>query len=228
MKISAARKYYRRNKFWRSMISDNPAMMIGIDLPFIVACANSVKNAAALSIMMLFIHLPTMLVAHKFSARFPLWVKAVINVSVSTILMIIARIIVVAIFPNISNLMGMYIYLIAVNGQTLIGAYTARRGTKTGAVILKAIIDIFIFAVVMFIISAMREYFGNGSLWGIQLPILFKQQGMLYPFFGFVLLGFLVSFIRVIRKKAIISGVNSIEQLGSSYSDIKIKPETYK
>ncbi len=53
----------------------------------------------------------------------------------------------------------------------------------------------------MFGVSFLREYFGNGTLWGIKVPSFVKMEGLRFPFFGFIMVGFLLAMYRFLNKK---------------------------
>jgi len=217
MRLSTARKYRRSHRFWRDLHTDNPALVMGVELPFLIVGANTLMNAAALSIMMFFVHMVTMLIARLFTIRLPLAQRAVINVAVSTVMMLIAREICIALFPNIMMHLGIYLYLMAVNGLTLIQANTRRGPTKLPRVLARSIVDIVAFAGLMFAIALVREYFGNGTVWGTPVPIPFRQTAILYPFFGFILTGFLLAFLRRVNKIMVAMKIAEAERTEDAY-----------
>ena len=217
MRLSSARKYRRSHRFWRDIQTNNPALVLGVELPFLIVGANMLRNAAALSIMMFIVHLVTMVFARMFTIRLPLAQRAVVNVAISTVMMLIAREICILIFPNIMIHLGIYMYLMAVNGLTLIQANARRGPTKLSQVLARAIVDIIAFAGLMFVIALVREYFGNGTVWGIPVPIPFRQTAILYPFFGFILTGFLLAFLRKINKLILAMKINETERVEDAY-----------
>jgi len=225
--LSVARKYRKSHRFVRNMLSDNPALVLGIDLPFIIVCATTLKNAVALSVMMLCVHVITMLIARLVTIKLPLWVRSIINVTVTTVTMLLARELVMLMFPNIMNLAGMYLYLMAVNGLTLAQANARRGPLRAGATLARAFTDVLTFAILMVLIAAIREYFGNGTLWSMPVPVMFRQTGMLYPFFGFIMTAFLLAFLRRANKLIVAAGVREAERSEAAHKHIKIKPELY-
>ena len=227
MNLSTARKYRKSHRFVRDMVSDNPALVLGVDLPFVIVCATTLKNAVALSVMMLFVHIITMLVARLFTIKLPLWLRSMVNVTVTTITMLLTRELVLLMFPNIMNLAGMYLYLVAVNGLTLVQANARRGPMRFGPVLARAGVDVLAFTLLMVFIAAIREYFGNGTLWSIPIPIPFRQAGLIYPFFGFVFIGFLLAFLRWINKIMVAIRVNEAEHMEKAYAQLELKPEAY-
>jgi len=199
------------------MHTDNPALVHGVELPFLIVGASTLMNAAALSIMMLIVHMVTMIVARLLTIRLSLGKRAVVNVVISTVMMLIAREICIRIFPNIMIHLGIYLYLMAVNGLTLIQANARRGPTKLSQVLSRAAVDVVAFAGLMFAVALVREYFGNGTIWGVPVPIPFRQTAMLYPFYGFIIVGFLLAFLRRINKLMLAAKIRKAERIEDAY-----------
>jgi hypothetical protein len=53
----------------------------------------------------------------------------------------------------------------------------------------------------MFALSAVREYFGTGALWGVPFASAYRLSGIQLPLAGFVLLGFLIAFMRFFNRR---------------------------
>ena len=213
MNLSAARKYRKSHRFWRDLFTDNPALILGVELPFVIVCAYLLRNAVALSVMMLIIHMVTVTIGRMFTLNLPMWKRSAINVTVSTVMMLVSREIVILMFSTtIMNSVGIYLYLMAVNGLTLIQS-TYREGPRSFApIVARSFIEVVAFAGLMLVISFVREYLGNGTLWGIPMPIPFRQTGILYPFYGFIFTGFLLAFMRRINKLMLAMRINASER----------------
>jgi hypothetical protein len=58
------------------------------------------------------------------------------------------------------------------------------------------------FIAAMFALSAFREYFGVGALWGIPIAdFSYRLSGVSVPFAGFILLGFYIAFLRFSNRR---------------------------
>jgi len=218
MNLSFARKYRRNHRFWHDLFKQNPALILGVELPFVIVCANGLQNAVALSIMMFFIHLVTVVIGRMLTLELKLWQRFAINVTVSTAMMLVSREVVIYLFPTIMNFVGIYLYLMAVNGLTLIQATYREGPRKFVPIVTRTFVEIIAFAGLMLIISFVREYFGNGTLWGIPMPIPFRQPGILYPFFGFIFTGFLLAFLRRINKLMLAMRINEAQRQLTIYN----------
>jgi electron transport complex protein RnfE len=167
--------------------------------------------------MMLMIHVVTVIIGRMFTLGLYLWQRVAINVTISTAIMLVSRELVIMMFPAIMNSVGMYLYLMAVNGLTLTQANARPGPRKLMPVLTRTLVEVCAFAGLMFIISFVREYLGNGTLWGVPVPVPFRQAGILYPFYGFIFTGFLLAFLRKVNKVLLAVRINDAERRESVY-----------
>lgn len=200
MKISQIRKYRKKYKLLPRMTFDNPLLILGLDLPFIVVAANSVKNAVAFSIQMFMIHIVTMLVAYAVAKKLKVWQRVFVTTTIATGMMLASSYLVIRLIPNIMNSSGMYIYLMGVNGVTIFQANFLSKKASFESVVKTSFLNATIFSGAMLAVSLVREYLSNGTVYGIQLPYLVKLTGVAAPFFGFIMVGFLLAVSRTMTK----------------------------
>ena len=174
---------------------------LGLDLPFLIVTSISLQAAAAISIELFFIHMGTVLCALALCRFLPKWTRPIAYVTVATLIMLIVSVFLNRHFPVITDTLGMYIYLMAVNGMTFSMAMSVEKEDKLYPVLCRALKGAVGFVLAMFLISLVREYFGSGSLWGNPVPHLLRMDGLLVPFFGFLLVGFLLAGARFLNKK---------------------------
>ena len=207
MKLEIIRKYKKKpaKGFDLKMIRKNQAIWLGVSLPFIIAASISLKNAVAMTLEFFTINFFTAIVAVLIVDRAPYWVRSIINVAAATIVMVFSRAVITRMIPDISNFLGSYIYLMALNGIMLLNLEDdteSHRGLKLWPVMKIVMSHAAAFAGFILLMALPREYFGNGTLWGYPVSHMFKFSGMLIPFFGFIWAAFLIAAIRFISKKA--------------------------
>ena len=71
---------------------------------------------------------------------------------------------------------------------------------------------------VICLVSAIREIWGNGTIWGYPCEGIVPVSGMLLPFSGFILLGFLASPLHKLRDR-LISMDTSADTADFGYGD---------
>ena len=210
LRPSEIKRYRRRHKLLGSTVWKNPVGALGLDLPFLVVTSISLQAAATISIEMAMIHFGTVISAIFLCRVLPRWSRPIVYPLISTLIMLGAGRLLGGIFPMVSEMMGMYIYLMAVNSMTFAAATSITSRDKICPVAVRALKCICIFVVCMFTVSLVREYFGSGTVWGRSVPHLISLDGAHVPFFGFILLGFLLAGARAAGKA--LQGAGLVEQ----------------
>lgn len=200
MKLKTVKRYRKKHKFLNALIMRNPVLVMGLDLPFVIAAATSLRNAAAMAVQIFIIHVATMAVGIVTRRKLPFWLRTMANVAVATVMMMLARQVVTVLFRGISNSLGMYLYLMAVNSMSFFQAAYLEKRAKLLPVLSSAASNAAAFSVVAFATAFIREYLGNGTLWGISVPAPLKMSGLLIPFGGFIIVGFLLALTRFLNK----------------------------
>lgn len=219
MKTSILRKHYQQvNRLFTS----HPISILMLNLPFIIVCSTTLKNAVALSIEMAMIHIFTMLISSIAVSRLHQWLRTLVNVGISFVLMTIARALIIQIFPDITNYVGMYIYLMAVNGMTIYQSANIKRKQPITSVFTASLLDVGMFVVILTLVSIFREIIALGTIWGIALPFSLRISGLTFPFSGFILIGFLLALGRLINKKML--SIAIWQSMHQAYLSDKSKP----
>jgi len=193
-----------------SRVWKNPVGALGLDLPFLIVTSISLQAATTISTQMAMIHFGTVITAIALCRFIPRWSRVLIYPLVSTLIMLVAGRWLGGIFPMVSEMMGMYIYLMAVNSMTFAAAVSIESRDKIYPVVARAVKSVAGFVIAMFVVSLMREYLGSGAAWGRAMPHLISLDGVHVPFFGFILLGFLLAGTRLLSKVS--QGAALIEQ----------------
>jgi len=192
---------------------------MGLDLPFLIATSISLRAAAAISLELLLIHMGTVLAAFFTCRFFSGWTRPLVNVAISTLIMAYARLMLINIFGGvITDTLGMYIYLMAVNGMTIYQASTVTEKDKPLPVLASAFMNVVGFSLAMFVVSLLREYFGNGTVWGIPLPAPVILPGIRVPFFGFIIVGFVLAGAKLLSKALLAFTINERARSDAKFS----------
>lgn len=201
MKISAGKNYKRQHRALNALFVTNPGLFLGFDLPFLIATSTSLKNAAAISLEITGIHIVTMTLSVIFARKLPLWLRSLVTTLISAAVMMGIREFLRWAMPDTASSQAMYIYLLAVNGLTLFQSLALGPRARVMPVLRAEIYHVFAFVAAMFTLSAVREYFGTGALWGVPLTNAYKLSGIQVPLAGFILLGFFIAFMRFFNRR---------------------------
>lgn len=206
-----------------ALLAKNPVLVLGLDLPFVIVCAFNLRIAVALSIEMFAIHLLTVVVAMVAARYLPRWARMIVNVGAAFIVMTIVRSLLtnLSVFSDISNYAGMYIYLMAVNGITIYQCARITRNDKPWPVMVSAFMNAAAFALTMVVVAAFREYVASGTLWSIPIPGKIKLSGFAIPFGGFIIMGFLLAFIKMVNKRLLALSINEAIRRDARYIQLE-------
>ncbi len=222
MKLSTVKRYRKKHRLLGSLILKNPVLVMGLDLPFVIVASTSMRNAVALSMQLLLVHMVTVTVGMITCRKLPIWQRAMVNAGVSTVTMMLSRILVRAIFPGITNSAGMYLYLMAVNGMTLLQTGEQDKQAKPWTVLTGALYNVLGFGSVVALVSVLREYVGNGTLWGVNLPSIIKVGGVLLPFGGFIVMALVLAAAKFLSKKFLGLALVESARKEAQYTQIKV------
>lgn len=213
MQLSKVKRFRKkqRQRPLAALLEKNPVLVLGLDLPFIIVTSVSLKAAAAMSLELFIIHMGTVVAALATCRFLKDWMRPLANVAVSTLIMAFSRILVVALFRGATDSLGMYLYLMAVNGMTIVQCAAITGESKIYPVISSAFMNTLGFAAAMFAAALFREYFGFGTFWGIPVVGPFRLSGMAAPFFGFILAGFLLAGTRFLNKRLLAHAIKERE-----------------
>jgi electron transport complex protein RnfE len=201
LKISAGKSYKRQHRALNALFATNPGLFLGFDLPFLIAASTSLKNAAAISAEIIGIHMVTMALSVIFARKLPLWLRSLVTTVISAAVMMGIREFLRWALPEAASSQAMYIYLLAVNGLTLFQSLSLGPRARLMPVLRAEAYHVFAFVAAMFTLSAAREYIGTGALWGVPLGSAYRLSGIQLPLAGFVLLGFLIAFMRFFNRR---------------------------
>jgi electron transport complex protein RnfE len=210
--------------------------MAGLILPFIIVCGNSLRNAVGLSIEFAFIHLVTIVAALVFLRRLPDKAKLPATLAVSTAAMVFSRFLVVYFIPDLINSAGVYLYLMSVNGMTVFSALEIERIRSANFTLrrrrrfllrsaFEAAISVVFFAVLIFFVSFVREYFAFGTLWGIPVISPVKLTALSLPMGGFIFIGLVLAGGRFLNRTIDRATVRSQIRSDEKFAEIRLEEE---
>jgi Na+-translocating ferredoxin:NAD+ oxidoreductase RnfE subunit len=193
------RLYFREagTIFWNGMLFRNPVLAGALGLYPVVAAGCGMRNATALSLLFLIIALPTQLLLCLAGMLLPRWARPAAVLLLSAVFYLPAARAVEWLFPGSLADLGMAAALMACNSivyaraseyapeHILLAAAADAAGCSVG------------FAGVICLVSAMREYWLTGGLWGTGVSGI--GEGLDAPFAGFLLLGFLAALMRQVN-----------------------------
>jgi len=188
-----------KNGLWR----ENPIIVLVIGMCPTLAVTNTVENGLAMGIATSFVLISSEIVISLFKDYIPN------NVRIPSFILIIATFVTFtdyflkAFFPDIAASLSLFIPLIVVNCLILGRQEAFASKNPTHRAIADALGMGIGFTWVLVVLSAVREFFGMGSIFGIELLGSWYQPMviMILPAGAFISLGILVGLMNVIKRR---------------------------
>ena len=186
----------------KSAVIKNPVLFEAIGIAPVVAMATSLKTA----IMLTAITVIQMTVIELVTCRFLKLLKSRFRVLVYAVLGVLINIPMFSLFsyfaPNETAKVSIFLPIIAVN--SLIALHCERFAVRHGIkdTLIDALSSSFGYGLIVLLTGLIREVLGSGTVYGHEIALQIKLSGLLLPFGGFLVLGFVSALFKRIIKKS--------------------------
>lgn len=177
--------FSKLREFW----SNNPLLVNGLTLAPAAVAAIYLKNAVAVSIVLAVVTVPTLVASSLIKRRLPLHHRIPLYALISALCYAAGIAIVRAVLPGTPETTGIYLPLLVTNTIIMMRAEAFGVRNRTRWVLMDAVVQVLGYAFVICVIGAVREYIGNGTVWGSATDNPLPIAGMLMPFGGFITVG---------------------------------------
>lgn len=186
------------------ILFQNPALVLVLGTCPLLAITTSAKNAVSMGLAVIFVQVGSEVIISLFHKIIPDKVRIPAYITIIAGFVTIVQMLVSAYLPALNDSLGIYIPLIVVNCIVL-----ARAEAFAGK---KPVIASFFdglgmgigFTIALFLMGSVREILGNGTFFGIDLPIFGTQiQPMMFfilPPGGFFVFGLCICFSQMFVK----------------------------
>jgi len=176
------------------LLLKNTVLEKGLVLAPVVVVGTSLKNGVALSFVFAVLTFFTVLLTSFFPKRIPHSIRVIAAVLVAAVLYVPAAMAVDVFLPGVSYHLGVFLPLLITNSLIVWRSESRFHKEKKGAMMLDLLVHILGFAVVTCLVCTVRELWGSATLWDIPVNLgITPVAGILLPFSGFILLGFLAA-----------------------------------
>jgi electron transport complex protein RnfE len=188
-----------------AVLYGNPIVVQAVGIAPVIAICTTLKNGLGLSLAFAFVLFPLQILANLFGKYISAFVRPVVYALAASVLLAPATFIVKLIFPEVPETLGIFLPLIAVNALLLDRAERAATRHTLSQTVVDALSLVVSLSVLVCVLSAVREVFGQCAIFGVPLPYNKRIGALDFPFAGFILLGFLSaavgSLVRALRKR---------------------------
>lgn len=174
-------------------LNDNPILFKAIILAPLTAASNSLANALAVCIVFSVLTYMTVFFSSLITNKMPYALRSVVQVLISAIIFVPTAAVTNYMFKSAFSEIGMYISMLIINPIILNKAETRFFKEDRELLHLKLLLYILSFDIVAVIMGLLRDFFGNGVLFGIKLKIISLVPGITTPFGGILLMGFIIA-----------------------------------
>ena len=179
----------------------NPVLVQALGFCLVIAVGTSLQHALVISLLTLLVMVPVGILANLLYKYFPAPLRAAAYVVTATLILLPAIMLMNTFMRETVVRIGIFLPLIAVNSMIIVRMEKMNIKRPLMHSIVDSVATCIGFAIVICISSSIREILGNGTLMGISLPIDFQVPAIMFPFFGFILLGLLAATLQFVRNK---------------------------
>ena len=173
-------------EFTKGVLKENPVLRLLLGMCPSLAVTTTAKNGLGMGLAVMFVLLDSNIAISLLRKFIPDKVRIPSFILIIAGFVTIIQMLMQAFLPALNDALGIFIPLIVVNCIILARAEVFASKSP----ILPSIFDALGmgagFTAALLLIGAIREIFGNGSLFGILLPVL-RQGGMIEPMLVFIL-----------------------------------------
>ena len=189
-------KYSFSDILFSTALIHNPVLIQAVGLGAVVAVCTTVKTALLLSLVFAPVMIVTQVIASAVLKKVPRWIRVTLYLIIGTA-MIVPVIYLIDIYaPDIRLGAGIYLALTAINSVTAIHCEKIAVKTDVKSAFYDAAASSIGYAVVIMLVGLIRELLGASSIWGMHVNLPVHFEGLLLPFGGFLMLGFLAAILK--------------------------------
>lgn len=181
--------------FAKGALYHNPLLIEAVGISPVVAIAVSLKTAAYLALITMVLLIVAETLTSLFLKKLPRHIRIGIYMLIGTAVVIPFVTLVEA--TAVSNI-GLFLPLVSVNSIIVLHCerYAIHRNVKLS--IADSLASGIGYGVVVLVVGFLRELLGSGSVFGVPVASMPKSSGILMPFGGFIVLGFLAALLKTL------------------------------
>lgn len=224
MNLSLLKKNRRKMAPMNGLLTKNPVLINGLALAPVIVASTTLKNALVLSIGMAITMIPTMLLSLFVKSKRDHWSQTLLYMICAAISYIPAAFLIRRYFPTEMGLVGIYLPMVVVNSIPITRAQLFAGRRKRGFLVVDLIFQVLGFTLAIFLVAAVREFLGAGTLFGVAVGGGLRIETILYPFGGF----FVVAFLAALFQKGNEISKRLIDHLGEVEEEVKTEIKEFE
>lgn len=182
--------------FQRGILRENPVLMQCIGLFPAIALATSLKAAAIVAVASAVLLIVMEFLTALLLKKLPFWLRIGMYALLSFGVLAGGLVVCERFLPDFLGTLGGYLPLLAVNAIIAFRCETCAAHQTLRVSLLDALGASLGYAIVLVLLGFVRELLGSGTILGHTISSLPEIPGMLMPFGGFLLLGFMAAAVK--------------------------------
>ncbi len=196
-------RFYEKHKSVMDKIDGlflgNTVLERGLVVSPVIVAATTLQNSVILAIAYAVITFLTVFCTSFIPKRLPYTIRVIIYVIFASLVYIPTAWLLSLWMPYGVFSVGIFLPLLVANSLIVRKSETRFFAQKKPAMLLDLLCSVAGFVWVICLVGAVREVLGNGTMLGV--PVLdWKIPGLLFPFAGFILIGFLAAVMQKLRN----------------------------
>lgn len=184
--------------FLKGILVHNPILVQVIGICPVVAAAVSLRAAALLAGIYTLILILTEVIASAFLKKTIRWVRVMLYMLIGLAVVSPFSCYLEKNNAGIRITVGIYLSLLAANSLAVLRCEKIAVKNTVKYTFFDSLAASIGYSAVFLLVGFIRELVGNNTIWDKPVPFLPKASGMLMPFGGFIVLGFLAATLRAI------------------------------
>ncbi len=228
--------YMEHKKFYDTIdgfLLKNTVLEKGLVIAPVVVVSSSLKNSVAIALGFSILTFLTVFITSFIPKKIPHTIRVIMAVLLAGVLYIPTAMLIDYLLPGTSYQLGVFMPLMITNSLVVWRSESRFHKEKRPRMAVDLFFHILGFWAVICIVGAAREIWGNGTIWENQLSLATSPvTGILLPFSGFIITGFLAALLHKYRNHLIpmdkeyhLKSSDSVQSFGYQTIPHESKPE---
>ncbi|WMJ23803.1 Rnf-Nqr domain containing protein [Paludicola sp. MB14-C6] len=197
--------FYLRHKKsfekFNGLLLGNTVLERGLVLSPVIVASYNYQNSIILGISFVMITFFTVLLSSFIPKKIPYTIRSIFYTLIACAIFIPTAMWMDSIYPEQVFKLGIFLPLLVANSLIVVKSESRFHKHKKGMMIVDLLCHTIGFFLVIVLVGTIREIIGNGTLMGQAISLPFKVPAIIYPFSGFILVGFLAALVKRIKYK---------------------------
>lgn len=197
--------FYQKHKkafgLFNGLLLGNPVLERGLVLAPVVVASYNYKNSIILGLSFMIITFFTVLTASFIPKKIPYTVRTILYTLIACAIFVPTAMYMDFLFPETVFRLGVFLPLLVANSLIVVKSESRFYKRKKSHMIIDLLCHSIGFFIVAVIVGMIRELLGNGAFMGASISGMIKSPALMYPFSGFIIVGFLAAIIKKLQYK---------------------------